>query len=67
MIALRHSEDRGVGNHGWLNSKHTFSFGHYFDPEFMGVGPLRVINEDRVKPGPASTPMGTRTWKSSPM
>ena len=51
MIALRHSEDRGTANFGWLNSKHTFSFGHYYDPQFMGVGPLRVINEDRVKPG----------------
>jgi redox-sensitive bicupin YhaK (pirin superfamily) len=51
MIAIRHAEQRGLANLGWLNSRHTFSFGHYFDPGFMGFGPLRVINEDRVEPG----------------
>ena len=51
MIAIRHAEDRGLANLGWLNSRHSFSFGQYYDPNFMGFGPLRVINEDRVQPG----------------
>jgi hypothetical protein len=50
MLAIRHNEHRGVANFGWLDSRHTFSFGHYYDPKFMGFGPLRVINEDRVQP-----------------
>ena len=51
MLDIRRSEDRGRANFGWLNSRHTFSFGHYYDPGFMGFGPLRVINEDQVQPG----------------
>jgi len=51
MLAIRHAEERGAAKFGWLDSKHTFSFGHYHDPKFMGFGPLRVINEDRVQPG----------------
>ncbi|MFC5473086.1 pirin family protein [Paraherbaspirillum soli] len=50
MLQIRKSEDRGVANLGWLHSRHTFSFGHYHDPQHTGFGPLLVINEDRVQP-----------------
>ena len=51
MITIRHAEERGSANLGWLDSKHTFSFGHFVDPDYMNFGPLRVINEDRIQPG----------------
>jgi quercetin 2,3-dioxygenase len=51
MLQLRHAEQRGRASFGWLESRHTFSFGGYHDDRHMGFGPLRVINEDRVQPG----------------
>lgn len=51
MLEIRKSAERGNVSLGWLKSQHSFSFGHYYDPQHMGFGPLRVINEDRVQPG----------------
>lgn len=56
MILERPAAARGEVRTGWLDSRHTFSFGHYHDPQWMGFGPLRVINEDRVAPGAGFPP-----------
>lgn len=51
MMRKRSAGDRGHGRHGWLDTRHSFSFGEYFDPKHAGFRALRVLNEDRVAPG----------------
>jgi quercetin 2,3-dioxygenase len=60
MITVRPASDRGAANFGWLDSRHTFSFGNYYDPCHRGFASLRVINDDTVIPGAGFGPHGHR-------
>jgi quercetin 2,3-dioxygenase len=61
MNAVRRGNERGIADHGWLKSFHTFSFSDYFDPDFVEFGVLRVINEDLVQAGAG---FGTHSHKN---
>jgi quercetin 2,3-dioxygenase len=60
MLTIRPAQDRGAADFGWLDSRHTFSFGEYYNPNYMGFADLRVINEDKVAPGQGFSTHGHR-------
>ncbi len=60
MMTIRSAHDRGTANFGWLDTRHTFSFGNYYDPTYMGFADLRVINEDKVSPSQGFSTHGHR-------
>ncbi|BAZ20389.1 Pirin domain protein [Kalymmatonema gypsitolerans NIES-4073] len=60
MMIVRPAQERGAANFGWLDSRHTFSFGNYYDPNYMGFANLRVINEDKVNPAKGFATHGHR-------
>ena len=66
MITIRDRNGRGPTKIDWLDSKHSFSFGYYQDPNHMGFGPLRVLNEDKVKPGAGFGRRLIVTWRLFP-
>ena len=64
MMKLRAAEARGKANFGWLDARHSFSFGHYYDPDWMGHSVLRVINQIWWRRVAVSRPTLTPIWKS---